>query len=105
MKNSRAHTSANCDRQRKTIVIGVKERESKRVKTEVIRNTKRPTLHGFIDENIETGSVFYTDDLKSYEKLTGYNHQSVKHSVGEYVNDKIHINGMESFWSMLKRAH
>ena len=89
----------------KTVVIGVKERESKKVKAEVITNTKRPTLHGFIDENIETGSAVYTDDFRSYEKLDGYDHQSVKHSVGEYVNDQIHINGMESFWSMLKRAH
>ena len=89
----------------KTIVIGIKERESKKVNAEVIRNTKRPTLHGFIDENIETGSAVYTDDFRSYEKLYGYDHQSVKHSVGEYVNKQIHINGMESFWSMLKRAH
>ena len=89
----------------KTAVIGVKERGSKKVKAEVIDNMKRPTLHGFIDENIETGSAVYTDDFKSYEKLDGYGHQSVKHSVGEYVNDQIHINGMESFWSMLKRAH
>ena len=50
-------------------------------------------------------SAVYTDDFKSYEKLDGYDHQSVKHSVGEYVNDQIHINGMESFWSILKRAH
>ena len=89
----------------KTTVIGANERESKRVKAEVIDNSKRPTLHGLIDENIETGSAVFTDDLKSYEKLDGYDHQSVKHSVGEYVNDQIHINGMESFWSMLKRAH
>ena len=89
----------------KAVVIGVKERESKKVKAEVITSTKRPTLHGFNYKNIETGSAVYTDDFKSYEKLYSYNHQSVKHSVGEYVNDQIHINGMESFWSMLKRAH
>ena len=89
----------------KTAVIGVKERESKKVKAEVIHNTKRPTLHRFIDESIEPGSTVYTDDFKSYEKLDGYEHQSVKHSVGEYVDEQIHINGMESFWSMLKRAH
>lgn len=89
----------------KTAVIGVKERESKKVKAEVIENTKRPTLHGFIDKNIEAGSAVYTDDFKSYEKLDGYEHSTVKHSVGQYVDEQIHINGMESFWSMLKRAH
>ena len=41
----------------------------------------------------------------SYNNMQGYDHQSVKHSVGEYVDENIHINGMESFWSVLKRAH
>ena len=45
----------------------------------------------------------YTDDNRSY---TGLNyHQTVCHSVGEYVNGQIHTNGIESFWSMLKRSH
>ena len=44
-------------------------------------------------------------DFKSYKNLRNYNHQFVKHSIGEYVEDQIHINGIESFWSMLKRAH
>ena len=89
----------------KTAVIGVKERESKKVKAEVIGNTKRNTLHGFIGENVKEGSSVYTDDFRSYEKLEGYKHDTVKHSIGEYVDEQIHINGMESFWSMLKRAH
>lgn len=89
----------------KTAVIGVKERDTKKVKAQVIENTKRPTLHNFIEENVAPGSTVNTDDFRSYEKLQGYEHQSVRHSVGEYVDEQIHINGMESFWSMLKRAH
>ena len=89
----------------KTAVIGVKERESKKVKAKVIENTKRNTLHGFIEGTVEEGSTVNTDDFKSYEKLEGYEHRTVQHSVGEYVEGQIHINGMESFWSMLKRAH
>ena len=89
----------------KTTVIGAKERETKKVKAKVIQNTKRPTLHGFIDESIEPGSTVYTDDFKSYEKLTDFDHNSVKHSVGEYVKEQAHINRIESFWAMLKRAH
>ena len=89
----------------KTAVVGVKERESKKVKAKVIENTKRQTLHGFIQNNVKEGSTVCTDDFKSYQKLRNYNHQHVKHSVGEYVDKQIHINGMESFWSMLKRAH
>ena len=89
----------------KTAVIGVKERESRKVKAKVIENTKRQTLHGFIQNNVKEGSTVCTDDFKSYQKLRNYNHQHVIHSVGEYVDKQIHINGMESFWSMLKRAH
>ena len=62
-------------------------------------------MHSFIQDNVEEGSEVFTDDFKSYEKLANYEHGTVKHSVGEYVNEQIHINGMESFWSMLKRAH
>ena len=88
----------------KAIVVGVKERDSKKVIAEVIDDTKRKTLHGFINENVESGSTVMTDDFKSYEKMEGFDHKSVKHSVGEYVNEQIHINGTESFWSMFKRA-
>ncbi len=71
----------------------------------MIENTKRNTLHGFIEGTVEEGSTVNTDDFKSYEKLEGCEHRTVQHSVGEYVEGQIHINGMESFWSMLKRVH
>ena len=86
----------------KPAVIGMKERDSKKVRAQVIDDTKRSTLHGFIHENAEEGSVVNTDDFRSYEKLQGYDHRSVKHSVGEYVDEQIHINGMESFWSLFE---
>ena len=89
----------------KTAVIGAKNREQNQVKAKVIHNTKRHTLHGFINENVETGSTVYTDDFKSHEKLDGYKQGTVRHSVGEYVDEQIHINGMESFWAVMKRAH
>ena len=53
----------------KTAVIGTKNRETKKVKAEVIDDTKRVTLHGFINENVETGSTVYTDNFRSYETL------------------------------------
>ena len=89
----------------KSIVVGVKDRETKKVKARGINNTQKPTLHGFIGENVEEGSKVYTDDFKSYRNLEGYEHEFVRHSVGEYVEEMAHINGVESFWSMLKRAH
>ena len=48
-------------------------------------------------------AVVYTDEATAYTTLA--NRHAVKHGVGEWVRDQIHINGMESFWSMLKRAH
>ena len=106
-KNKHADKKLNAGRGAvgKTAVLGAKNRDQNKVKAKVIDNTKRHTLHGFIDENVEKGSTVYTDDFKSYEKLDGYEHGTVRHSVGEYVDEQIHINSMESFWAMLKRAH
>lgn len=89
----------------KSVVVGVKERETRKVKAKVIENTKRRTLHGYIKENVEEGSNVFTDDFRSYRNMKNYSHRYVKHSAGEYVNEMAHINGMESFWSMMKRAH
>ena len=50
-----------------------------------------------------TTATVYTDGNKSYRGLP--NHQAVQHSVGEYVREVAHTNGIESFWAMLKRAH
>ena len=89
----------------KAVVVGMKDRKSNQVTAKVVEDTKRKTLHGFINDNVEKGISVYTDDFKSYRQLHGYKHGYVRHSVGEYVDGEIHINGMESFWSMLKRAH
>ncbi len=55
-------------------------------------------------DHADEGATVYTDDAGAYEGLP-FQHRSVKHSVGEYVNGMAHTNGIESFWSMLKRAH
>ena len=89
----------------KTAVLGIKNRDTNEVKAKVIENTKRKTLHDFINRNVEQGSTVCTDDFKSYRQMLRYKHSIVKHSTGEYVNEQAHINGMESFWSMLKRSY
>ena len=48
--------------------------------------------------------MVYTDDAGAYKGMP-FDHESVRHSVGEYVSGMAHTNGIESFWSMLKRAH
>ncbi len=49
-------------------------------------------------------ATVYTDEAGAYETLP-FDHETVKHSVGEYVRGKAHTNGVESFWSMLKRGY
>lgn len=88
----------------KAIVVGAKQRGGM-VVAQHIANTSAQTLHGFIGNNIEKGNEVYTDNFRSYNGLTGYVHNSVNHSVGEYVKEQVHTNGIESFWALLKRGY
>ena len=88
----------------KTPVLGVKDRATKNVRVVVPPNTAGPTLRGFVTSNAQPEATVYTDGEAAYKGLPR-KHEAVKHSVGEYVRGMAHTNGMESFWSMLKRAH
>ena len=81
----------------------MKDRNSNHLQAQVVENTKSETMSRFIMEHTEPGARIYTDDALTYHALP--NHETVKHSVGEYVRGNAHTNGMESFWSLLKRAH
>ncbi len=89
----------------KAAVLGIRSRETSRIKAQTIVHTDRSTLHAAIKENVGEGSIVYTDEWQAYAKLTGYQHEVVKHSVGEYVREMIHTNGIESFWALLKRGY
>ena len=93
----------------KTAVVGAKDRASNQVRAKVIEGTDADTLVPFVEENAANGAAVYTDDAAAYTSLptmfNGIAHESVKHSVSEYVRGQAHTNGVESFWSMLKRAH
>jgi transposase-like protein len=87
----------------KTAVIGILERGGK-VRTSVVPNRKKKTLQAEVRNHVEAGSALYTDFLLSYEGLAGdYAHQVVDHAV-EYVNGNAHTNGLENYWSLLKRC-
>lgn len=88
----------------KTVVAGIKDRENNKIRAEVVYATDKKTLQGFIKNNADPAAIVYTDDLRSYQNLP-FNHKTVKHSVGEYVKDMAHTNGIESFWSLLKRGY
>ncbi len=88
----------------KTIVAGAKDRETNAVSARTIPNTQTATLQGFVREHAAPGATVYTDDALGYKGMR-YNHESVNHSAGEYVRGMAHTQGIESFWSMLKRGY
>ena len=87
----------------KVAVAGIKDRATNRVSAAVVDRVDGPTLRGFVQQRADLFAPVYTDEATAYNGLA--NRESVKHGVGEYVRDQIHINGMESFWSMLKRGY
>ena len=87
----------------KMAVAGVKDRATGRVRATVVERVDGPTLTGFVEGHAAPDAIVYTDEATAYTTLA--KRHAVKHGVGEWVRDQIHINGMESFWSMLKRAH
>ena len=89
----------------KTAVLAAKDRVTKQVAAKVIDQADAGTLRGFVAKHAEPGATVYTDGTSPYRGMTGYDHDFVRHSVGEYVRGEVHTNGIESFWSMLKRAH
>jgi transposase-like protein len=87
----------------KVAVMGLLERHGE-VRTVVVPNTKRRSLHGEVTKHVEAGSCVYSDALRSYSQLDReYVHHVINHAEA-YVNGHIHTNGIENYWSLFKRA-
>jgi transposase-like protein len=87
----------------KTIVMGLLERGGE-VRTQLIPDRQKHTLQPIVREHVEPGAALYTDEMGGYKGLNGeYVHLIIDHAV-KYVNGRIHTNGMENFWSLLKRC-
>lgn len=88
----------------KTIVFGAVERGGK-VKAKVIANVYAETLKQAVKENIEAGSLVFTDERMGYNGIGATHfHGKVNHSKGEYAVGEIHTNSIEGFWAQLKRT-
>lgn len=91
----------------KTAVLGILERSrgenASRIRAGVIPNTQRVTLHSAIRATVNEGSEVFTDAWRAYRGLAGYTHAVVDHAI-EYVVGRVHTNGIENFWSLLKRS-
>jgi transposase-like protein len=91
----------------KVAVMGLLERHGEgksRVKTTIVPNVRKHQLMAEVMDRVEDGSAVYTDALKSYSDLgLVYEHQVVDHAEA-YVDGQVHTNGLENFWSLLKRG-
>jgi transposase-like protein len=87
----------------KTAVLGMLDRESRQVRAKVVKDVKRDTLQKEILNNVCAGSAVYTDQAVAYDKLKqNYIHDTVNH-IDAYVKGRVHTNGLENFWSLMKR--
>jgi len=87
----------------KVPVMGILERGGE-IRTAVVANRKKKSLQKEIKKHVQAGAALYSDALQSYEGLDQeYAHKVIDHAVA-YVNGKVHTNGLENFWSLLKRG-
>jgi len=102
-KDKRAEKITGTGGKDKTAVMGILQRGGE-VRTTVIENRRKNVLQSEVKKHIMAGSALYSDALASYEGLEKeYMHQVVDHAV-EYVRGRVHTNGLENFWSLLKRG-
>lgn len=92
----------------KTAVLGILRRKTKKssskVRAKVVPNVRAETLQPEIRATVDAGTRLYTDAWVSYRGLgDDYRHEVIDHAV-EYVRDAVHTNGIENFWSLLKRT-
>jgi len=87
----------------KTAVMGILERGGY-VRAQVVPSRKKSVLQAEVKKHVEAGAALYTDFLLSYEGLASeYAHKVVDHAE-KYVDGQVHTNGLENFWSLLKRG-
>lgn len=104
-RNRRAKVEGSGPMTNKTIVHGILDRNLRQVRAHVVPNITRETLQSVLLKNIKFGSRVYTDDAQVY--VQGMNWRFVHEFVNKtesYVKGRVHVNGMENFWSLLKRG-
>lgn len=88
----------------KTIVMGMLDRGRGEVRAKVIQDTKRETLQPQVEKHVKFGATVYTDEFVAYDNLRHrYLHDVINH-MEKYVNGRVHTNGIENFWALLKRG-
>ncbi len=103
-KHSKKKLKAGRGATGKAAVVGAKDRKTNKVRAKVTEKVDAETLQKFVVDSAANGATVYTDEASAYKGIP-FDHESVRHSVGEYVKGMAHTQGIESFWAMLKRAH
>ncbi len=105
-KAKNKHLGCRQQTERKTIVMGMLNRSTREVRATVVPNVKRETLQAEILKHVGFNAHVFTDGHVGYDgldKIKNFTHQTVNH-VNEYVNGRVHTQGIENFWSLLKRG-
>jgi len=102
-KNKKAEKITGTGGAGKELVMGLLDRETGKVRVKHVANSKRGTLQEEVRANVTPGSELFTDELASYTGLDKEYHQFVNHAE-KYVEGNVHTNGIENFWSLLKRG-
>jgi len=88
----------------KTIVMGVLDRDARQVRATVIPAARRSTMEAMVRNHVEPETTMYTDAHVGYDLLKNYFSHEVINHMETYVQGKVHTNGIENFWSLLKRG-
>ncbi|MEA2494727.1 MAG: hypothetical protein QOJ29_2638 [Thermoleophilaceae bacterium] len=87
----------------KSTVLGIRKRDGE-IRAAVVETTRKADLFPHIHKHVEKGARVYTDTLPTYRSLgADYEHETVDHA-GKYVDGRVHTNGLENFWALLKRG-
>jgi transposase-like protein len=104
-RKARYHESGVSPHENKAVVVGARNRGTGTVAAEVVSNRTAKTLLPFVRKTVAPGSTVYTDSWSGYNNVAadGYTHEVIDH-VETYVQGAVHTNGIENFWSLLKRS-
>jgi transposase-like protein len=101
-RRAKAHAAGRYSN--KSSIHGMLDRELRQIRAKVVPNVKRETLQNAILDNVSPFAKLYTDQFVSYDGLDKkFVHETVNH-LNEYVRGQVHTNGLENFWSLLKRT-
>ena len=103
----RKHMKGGRSTDHKTAVVGVKDRMTGRVSARPVLDVSAKSLTEVVSKSTPAPAVVFTDEWRGYSPLTamGYDHARVSHGAREFVRGEVHTNGIENYWSHLKRTY